>query len=128
MKYRMTIKKHKMIIKFNRSYRTSSKAHLQVSNHLEEIIIGTMLGDLSAERPNENCNTRLQFKQSTKNIEYINHIYSIFQDFCGSPPKIMSKFDKRPNKMKEYSAIKFQTLSLPCFNKYRELFYNSEGV
>ena len=40
----------------------------------------------------------------------------------------MSKFDNRPNKMKEYSSIKFQTLSLPCFNKYRELFYNQEGI
>jgi hypothetical protein len=38
----------------------------------------------------------------------------------------MSKFDSRPDKMKEYSAIKFVTLSLPCFNVYRELFYNSE--
>jgi LAGLIDADG DNA endonuclease family len=49
----------------------------------------------------------------------------------------MSKFDSRPDKMKEYGAIKFVTLSLPlvldcpkaraCFNIYRELFYNSEG-
>ena len=40
----------------------------------------------------------------------------------------MSNFDNRPNKMKEYTSIKFQTLSLPCFNKYRELFYNLDGV
>ena len=40
----------------------------------------------------------------------------------------MSKFDSRPDKMKEYGAIKFVTLSLPCFNIYRELFYNSEGL
>jgi hypothetical protein len=39
----------------------------------------------------------------------------------------MSKFDSRPNKMKEYSAIKFLTLSLPCFNIYRELFYDHTG-
>jgi len=29
--------------------------------------------------------------------------------------------------MKDYTAIKFKTLSLPCFNKYKELFYNLEG-
>lgn len=39
----------------------------------------------------------------------------------------MSRFDSRPNKNKEYTAKKFQTASLPCFNIYRELFYNSEG-
>jgi len=39
----------------------------------------------------------------------------------------MSRFDSRANKNKIYYAIKFQTLSLPCFNVYRELFYNTEG-
>ena len=55
-------------------------------------------------------------------------MYNLFQDYCGSPPKIMSKFDNRPNKMRKYSTIKFQTLSLFCFNKYKKIFYNSEGV
>jgi len=40
----------------------------------------------------------------------------------------MSNFDNRPNKMKEYTSIKFQTLSLPCFNKYREMFYTNNGI
>ena len=84
-----------------------------------------MLGDLTAEKPGINSNTRLQFKQSIKNKLYIEHLYSLFQEFCGSKPLILSNFDSRANKMKEYTAIKFQTLSLPCFNKYRELFYNS---
>jgi hypothetical protein len=85
------------------------------------------LGDLFAEKRNENCNTRLQFKQSTINKEYIDHLYKLFEEFCNSPPLIMSRFDRRPNKNKEYLAIKFQTASLACFNIYRELFYNSEG-
>ena len=67
---------------------------------------------------------RLQFKQSTVNSIYIEHLYSIFKEFCGTSPKVMSYFDSRPNKNKIYNSIKFQTLSLPCFNKYKELFYN----
>jgi hypothetical protein len=69
----------------------------------------------------------MQFKHSTINREYIAHLYLLFNEFCESSPLVMSKFDSRPNKMKIYSAIKFQTLSLPCFNVYREMFYNSEG-
>lgn len=111
-----------------RFYRTSKKANLELSNDLDEIIIGSMLGDLSAEKPGVKSNTRLQFKQSIKNKLYIEHLYLLFQEFCGSKPLEMSSFDNRPNKMKEYSSIKFQTLSLPCFNKYRELFYNLNGV
>lgn len=112
---------------FARLYRVSAKANLTVPFSLQEIIIGSLLGDLSAEKPNKNCNTRLQFKQSIINKEYIDHLYILFEEFCLSPPLIMSRFDTRPNKNKEYSAIKFQTASLPCFNIYRELFYNSEG-
>ena len=92
---------------FVRMYRTSKKAHLEVPKNLDEIIIGSMLGDLTAEKPGVNSNTRLQFKQSLKNRLYIEHLYSLFQEFCGSNPLIMSKFDSRPNKMKEYSSIKF---------------------
>jgi len=86
-----------------------------------------MLGDLTAKKRNENSNTRLHFKQSLKNKEYIDHLYEIFKDFCGSSPNIMSNFDFRPNKMKEYKSIKFQTLNLPCFNIYKEIFYNSKN-
>ena len=39
----------------------------------------------------------------------------------------MSKFYNRINKNKIYSSIKFQTLSLACFNRYRELFYDLNG-
>jgi LAGLIDADG DNA endonuclease family len=113
---------------YPRFYRTSVKSNLELNTELEEIIVGSLLGDLTAERKNVNCNTRLHFKQSTKNEIYLNHLYSLFKIYCGSEPKIMTKFDNRPTKMKEYKAIKFQTLSLPCFNKYKELFYNSKGI
>jgi hypothetical protein len=111
-----------------RFVRVSAKAHLTLSSELKEIIVGSMLGDLSCERPSPRGNTRMQFKQSTKNKEYILHLYSLFSAFCGSSPLEMSKFDFRPNKLKRYFAIKFQTLCLPCFNIYREMFYNSLGV
>jgi len=51
----------------------------------------------------------------------------LFQEYCGTGPLNLSYFDTRINKNKIYKSIKFQTLSLPCFNIYRKLFYNSEG-
>lgn len=99
-----------------------------MSNDLHEIIIGSLLGDLSAEKPNINCNTRLQFKQSLINKQYIYHMYDLFKEYCGTKPLSMSRYDNRPDKNKTYNAVKFQTLSLPCFNVHRELFYNNKGV
>jgi len=124
----MSVRKLITFYKPVRNYRTSPKAHLQLSPELTEIIVGSLLGDLCAERKNLNSNTRLQFKQSTINEVYIRSLYSLFKEFCGSEPKILSKFDSRASKFKEYQAIKFQTLSLPCFNLFREMFYNSEGI
>jgi hypothetical protein len=86
-------------------YRKSAKFNLELSNDLAEIIIGLMMGDLFAEKRNSNSNTRLQFKQSTKNKIYIDHLYNLFKDFCGSEPKILNSFDKRPDKNKINSAI-----------------------
>lgn len=109
-------------------YRKSTKFYLELTKELEEMIIGLMLGGLFAEKISFNSNTRLQFKQSSKNKEYIDHLYSLFKEYCGSEPKVFSYFDHRPNKNKSYFSIKFSTYSLPCFNKFRFLFYNDEGV
>lgn len=102
-----------------------NKNELKLTNELKEVIVGKMLGDLGSEKPNKNCNTRLQFKQTTKQIEYIEHLYVLFKDFCKSP--LLIGEDKRPNRNKTYSAIKFNTRSLPCFNEIREIFYNELG-
>lgn len=110
-----------------RFYRKSVKFNLELSKELEEIIIGLMLGDLFAEKINPNSNTRLQFKQSNKNKKYIDHLYSLFKEFVNTPPKVTSSIEKRLNKKQEYISIKFWTLSLPCFNKFRELFYDNSG-
>lgn len=122
------MKKTKLIKNFFRHYRTSSKANLILSNELQEILFGLMLGDIHAERRNTNGNTRIQFKQSIKNIAYIQHLFSLFKDYSGAEPKISSSFDSRANKNKVYSAVRFWTYSLACFNLFRELFYDSSGL
>jgi hypothetical protein len=103
---------HPKLVRF---YRKSAKFYLEVST----IIIGLMLGDLFAEKIKPNSNTRLQFKQSNKNKVYIDYLYSLFKEYCNSEPKITSSVEKRPGRKKINISIKFWTLSLPCFNKFR---------
>jgi len=112
---------------FVRFYRKSVKFDLILNKDQEEIIIGLMLGDLFAEKIKQNSNTRLQFKQSNKNKDYINHLYSLFKEYCGSEPKVISSIDNREGKKELNISIKFWTFSLPCFNKFRELFYDDSG-
>lgn len=112
----------------SRFYRVSTKSNLELNQELSEVVVGLLLGDLHAERKNLNSNTRLQFKQSVKNKDYIVHLFGLFKEYCGSEPKALTWFDNRPNKNKTYESIKFSTFSLPCFNKFREMFYDLSGV
>jgi hypothetical protein len=120
--------KNKYNLIFSRFYRKSAKYNLGLSCELEEIIIGLALGDLHIEKISPKNNTRLQFHQSNKNKEYIMHLFNLFEEYCGSAPKVFSSFDNRINKNKVYSSIKFSTFCLPCFNKFRDMFYNSYGI
>ena len=110
-----------------RFYRKSAKYNLELTTELQEIVIGLMLGDLFAEKSKPQSNTRLQFKQSNKNKEYIDHLYSLFKDYTNSEPKITSSIEKRKGKKELNISIKFWSASLPCFNKFRELFYDNQG-
>jgi hypothetical protein len=91
----MTNNINQILVRF---YRKSAKFDLELSTDLEEIIIGLMLGDLFAEKRKQNSNTRLQFKQSNKNKVYIDHLYSLFKEYCNSEPKVTSSIEKRPGK------------------------------
>lgn len=81
-----------------RNYRVSSKSSLTIPTELDEILIGLMLGDLYAEKLKQNSNTRLQFKQSSVNKEYIDHLWSLFSIYCGTESKLVVSKDTRPNR------------------------------
>jgi LAGLIDADG DNA endonuclease family len=106
----------------------AQKEQLKLTGIQIEIIHGSMLGDLHAEKRNTNGNTRLQFRYSSISTEFVKFLFSIFSGFTGSPPINLHHYDARENKKQTYSSIKFQTLSLPCFNIFRELYYNSLGL
>lgn len=113
----------------SRFYRTSSKAGLRLTQRLHEILIGSMLGDLFAEKPSSKHNTRLMFKQSVVNSDYIYHFFDLICLYCGSVPVQVSANSKLPHLIgKDYFALKFNTLSLACFNIYREMFYDLSGL
>lgn len=114
---------------FVRSYRTSAKAGSILPQELINVLIGQMLGDLHAERKTSRNNTRLQINQTTKHTAYIQHLYNLLEQYVGSVPKMYTYSGGLPHMVgKKYTILKFCTLSLPCFNMFRELFYNDDGV
>ena len=112
-----------------RTFLTNVKANKRIGPHNQDIIsiiIGLLLGNGISDRLVEG--TRILIRVNLKNKEYIYHLYTLFKDYCGSIPTNMKSFDSRPKKNKIYYSIKFNTYSLPCFNKFRKLFYNTKGI
>lgn len=106
------------------------RSKLIISNPLDEIIVGLLLGDGHIQKRSRLGNSRFIYAQSSLreyHFNYFNHILEIFKPYISKEFILKEKKfkDKRNNKI--YSSVQFATLSLPCFNLYKELFYSSEN-
>jgi len=90
-----------------------------------------LLGDGHIHRRSLNGNSRFIYGQSSlrkHHFNYFNHVFELFQPYLSEDFIIKERSfkDKRTNN--KYGSVNFATLSLPCFNLYRNLFYNSENI
>ena len=93
--------------------------------------MGLLLGDGHIQKRSINGNSRFIYGQSSlrlHHLNYFNHIFNLFKSFLSKDFILKDRkfLDKRTNK--SYSSVSFATLSLPCFNYYRSIFYNSDNV
>jgi hypothetical protein len=103
-------------------YARKLKTSVNLSDELKQILVGCLLGDVNINKQEKRQNPRLKFEQGLLHKEYLLHLFSLFEVFCLTEPKIYNpKPDKRTGKV--YSTIKFQTRSLPCFKELFEIFY-----
>jgi len=98
---------------------------------LNDIIIGLLLGDGHIQKRSVLGNSRFIYAQSslrTHHLNYFNHVLDLFKPYLSKDFILKEKTftDKRTNK--KYSSVSFATLSLPCFNYYRSIFYNSNNL
>lgn len=84
-----------------------------------EILLGTLLGDSSLQTFSSGKSWRLRYLQSIKNKEYLYHLYSIFKDFCGTPPKYQKTKDN-------YERYYFNTLTDDNLKNWADIFYNKK--
>lgn len=75
-----------------------------LSDHLQEILVGLLLGDLYAKKKNAYSN--FTFKQGLVNQDYLNHLYLIFINYTASGPRI-SDNGLHPKTGKIYTSVVF---------------------
>ena len=102
----------------------SERASIKLPDEVKEILIGILLGDASIVRRTSTANSRIVYAQTAvTHKEYFDYVLSFFLPFCVKHYKPQSRIVKDNRTKKTYSAISFTTMQLPCFNEYRELFY-----
>ena len=92
---------------------------------MDEILIGLLLGDGHLQC--RNINSRFFYGQSSlrkHHLNYFNHIYDLFNIFISKDFKVKPNSFVNKINNKSYSSVYFATLTLPCFNYYRDLFYD----
>ena len=72
-----------------------------------------------------------RFMPKTLRVQHLNyfyHVLELFKPYLSKDFKIKPKsyIDKRTNV--SYNSVNFTTLSLPCFNYYKDLFYKSDNT
>ena len=90
---------------------------------LKDIIVGLSLGDLYIRKQKLGKNPGLLFEQGLIHLEYLNHLYGLFESYCPSVPVTSNRLPHKATG-KVHARVTFQTYSLPCFKELHELFYS----
>lgn len=77
-----------------------------------EIAIGVMLDDASLQTQNNGKTYRMKFEQGNAHVDYINHLYSKFSEWCLTKPNAHSRTNAAKNVVTNWT---FQTISHPAF-------------
>lgn len=81
--------------------------------------IGLMLGDASLQTQNKGKTFRLKFEWGEKNKPYLDHVFTLFNEWVLSEPHKKSRVSPSGNTVVNWG---FQTISHTAFNPLAELF------
>ena len=99
------------------------KENLAFTEEQKDVIVGTLLGDASIR--NSKSNYCLKFEQKYTQLDYLIHLYKIFEPFVGTGPKmriIRNSFHK------DYGvSCWFRTYAHICFKYYENQFYQIDS-
>src|SRR5438552_10966212 len=99
------------------------KSTLQLSSVQREALVGLLLGDACLETQNRGRTYRLKIEQCARQEAYVDHLYSLFQEWVLTPPGARSK---RASNGTVTTNLAFQTVSHSAFRFYAQQFY-AEG-
>jgi hypothetical protein len=96
------------------------KVNLELSSIQRETLVGLLLGDACLETQNRGRTYRLKIEQCARQQAYVDHLYSLFEDWVLTPPTARTK---RASNGSVSVNLAFQTVSHSAFRFYAQQFY-----
>uniref|UniRef100_A0A291F807 Homing endonuclease LAGLIDADG domain-containing protein n=1 Tax=[Candida] psychrophila TaxID=45577 RepID=A0A291F807_9ASCO len=85
----------------------------------KDVAMGLILGDAYTYTRNNSKSHAMKFEWGYKSKEYIDHVYSMYEDWMLKPPYLMTRINKNNNEVKTW---RMETLTGIPFNILGELF------
>lgn len=95
-----------------------------LSSSQKEAVIGLLLGDASLHTQNSGKTYRIKFEWGDKNKPYLDHVYSLFDEWVISDPHKKTRLSPKGNVVVNWG---FQTISHKVFTDLANLFINQKG-
>ena len=120
------------LTRFSASVKNRSKFAIIQGSYLFQALIGLILSDMSVLRassrstgkhPNSTRinNSRLRFGQGWVNIMFLWHVFKLLLPYCSVFPYGGARLNPTTGNVDQ--AFFFNTMTLPCFNFFRDIFY-----
>lgn len=89
----------------------------------KEVLVGLLLGDAHIQQRLSTGNSRLRYAQTVKHDAYFYHVFDLFKKYCTVDFNVIEGSHLNSTTKMSYKSLTFLTISLPCFNEYRNIFY-----
>jgi hypothetical protein len=110
---------------YKRDYRLMNK----LPPYLRDTLIGLLLSDGGLQRSTDTSNVRLSVIMSINTYPYIFHLYNLFEPYIDTDLKVIDiKSSNKFNNNRNYSTIRFKTISTPQFIYYYNIFYKKNII
>jgi LAGLIDADG DNA endonuclease family protein len=111
------------------NYKCEYRLMNKLPQYLNDTLIGLLLSDGGLQRSTDTSNVRLSVTMSVKSYPYIFHLYNLFEPYIDTDLNIIDiKNSKKINYNRNYSTIRFKTISAPQFIYYYNIFYKKNII
>jgi LAGLIDADG DNA endonuclease family len=125
----LTLKRYVLkTLKIN-NYKCDYRLMNKLPQYLKDTLVGLLLSDGGLQRSTYTSNVRLSVSMSVISYPYIFHLYNLFEPYIDIDLKIIDiKNSNKVDYNKNYSTVRFKTISIPQFIYYYNIFYKKNII